>query len=124
MFKDPDIQAVSITAPSNLHYGLTLKAAHQLLRATGVRVQLVPGNPADSLVRLANALGKVDVLIVPADLDSSSRARAWFFVPRILHPRSMVFVESVGEDGRKKLRVKPRAEIDGLASGAAVRRAA
>ena len=50
--------------------GLTLKAAHQLLRREGVRVQLVPGNPSDVLVRVANSLGKVDLLIVPAELDS------------------------------------------------------
>ena len=49
--------------------GLTLKAAHQLLRRDGVRVQLVPGDLADSLVRIANSLGKVDLLIVPAALE-------------------------------------------------------
>ena len=102
---------------------LSLKEAHQTLRATGVRVQLVPGNPAESLIRLANSLGKVDLLIVPTELESAA-ARTWFFVPRILHERTLVLVEGVRDDGQKKLRVKPRKEIDRMATGAPVRRAA
>ena len=65
--------------------GLSLKAAYQLLRGVGARVQLVPGNPSESLARAANSLGKVDLLIVPAGLESPSSSRAWFFVPRMLH---------------------------------------
>ncbi len=104
--------------------GLTLKAAHQLLRRDGVRVQLVPGDLADSLVRIANSLGKVDLLIVPAALESASFARAWFFVPRMLHERSLVFVEQTLEDGQALLEIKPRYEIDVLASMAVRRQAA
>jgi hypothetical protein len=103
---------------------ISLKEAHQLLRATGVRVQLVPGNPSESLIRLANSLHKVDLLILPAELESAPSARTWFFVPRVLHERSLVFVEGVREDGRKTLRIKPRREIDRVASGTAIRRAA
>ena len=104
--------------------GLTLKAAHQLLRRDGVRVQLVPGNLAESLVQIANSLGKVDVLIVPGVLESASFARAWFFVPRMLHERSLVFVEQTLEDGQALLEIKPRYEIDVLASMAVRRQAA
>ena len=74
------------SAPTDVHYvgldlfegqseggrpGSSLKEVHQLLRASGARVQLVPGNPPEELIRLANSLGKVDVLIVPAELDST-----------------------------------------------------
>ena len=103
---------------------ISLKAAHQLLRATGVRVQLVPGNPSDSLIRLANSLRNVDLLVLPAELESAPLARTWFFVPRTLHQRSLVFVEGVRDDGRKTLRLKPPKEIDRVASGAVTRRAA
>jgi hypothetical protein len=96
--------------------GLTLKAAHQLLRCDGVRVQLVPGNLADALVRVANSLGKVDLLIVPAALESPSFARAWFFVPRMLHERSLVFIDQTLENGQTLLETKPRCEIEVLAS--------
>jgi hypothetical protein len=78
------IEVACRTSPqANIHYvgmdpfedrtepsgrSLSLKAAHQLLGgkqggrrfATGLRVQLVPGNPAEGLVRMANALGKID----------------------------------------------------------------
>ena len=101
-----------------------LKAAHQLLRGTGARVQLVPGNPSDGLIRLANSLGKVDLLIVPAELDSPSFARVWFFVPRMLHGRSLVFIDEQLADGQRSLRLKPRCEIDRLASAGPSRRAA
>ncbi len=104
--------------------GLTLKAAHRLLRGAGVRVQLVPGNPPDCLVRTANSLGTVDLLIVPAEIASASFARTWFFVPRMLHPGSLVFVQEVREDGRTVLRMMPRAEIDALAAAGASRCAA
>ena len=56
--------------------GLSLKAAYQFLRGVGARVQLVPGNPAESLAHAANSLGKVDLLIVPAELDSPSFGRS------------------------------------------------
>ena len=104
--------------------GLSLKAAHQLLRGVGARVQLVPGNPAESLARTANSLGKIDLLIVPAELDSPSSSRIWFFVPRMLHERSLVFVERAGDDGQRALRIKPAAEIEQLAAAGARRRAA
>jgi len=104
--------------------GLTLKDAHQLLRRDGVRVQLVPGNPADALIRVANSLGKIDLLIVRAEFDSASFARAWFFVPRMLHERSLVFVEGTLENGQALLETKPRYEIDILASMGVRRQAA
>jgi hypothetical protein len=104
--------------------GLNLKAAHQFLHSCGARIQLVPGNPADSLARTANSLGKIDLLIVPAALDSLTSSRAWFFVPRMLHERSMVFVEQPAADGQKALYVKPLTEIEQLAAAGARRRAA
>ncbi len=103
---------------------LTLKAAHQLLRSTGARVSFCPGNPPESLVRAANSLGKVDLLIVPAEIDLPSLAWIWFFVPRMLHQRSLVFVQRVLDDGRMTLHIMPRPEIDALAAAGAGRRAA
>jgi hypothetical protein len=104
--------------------GLTLKAAHQLLRREGVRVQLVPGNPSDSLERIANSLGKIDLLIAPAELDSPSSARTWFFVPRMLHEGSLVFVERLADDGQRLLEIRPRSQIEALASAGVRRHAA
>ena len=126
------------SSPQNIHYvgmdlfegragsggpALSLKAAHQLLRATGVRVQLVPGNPAESLIRLANSLGKVDLLIVPAELDVGGAGSD--VVLRAANPaRAVAGVRRKrADDGQKMLRIKPRAEIDRMAAGT-VRRAA
>ena len=103
--------------------GLTLKAAHRLLTGKATRVQLLPGNPCEALARAANSLGKVDLLIVPEELESAEAARVWFFVPRMLHERSVVFVERKPVDGQTRLRLKPREEID-RAAAAGVRRAA
>ena len=104
--------------------GLSLKAAHQLLRASGAQVRLVPGNPADSLIRSANAAGQVDVLIVPGELDSPSFSRMWLFVPRMLHKGSIVFVERTLPDGEKSLSIKQRAEIEQQAAAGSRRKAA
>jgi hypothetical protein len=104
--------------------GLTLKAAYRLLRSEGVRVQLVPGNPADALTHVVNSLGKVDLLIVPTELDSPLFSRAWFFVPRMLHERSLVFIDPLVENGQMLAETKPRYEIEVLASMGIRRRAA
>ena len=103
---------------------IRLKTVHQRLRATEARIQLVPGDPAGSMIRLANSLRKVDLLIVPAEFDSPCFARMWYFVPRTLHARTLVFVEGPLPDGRRSLRLKPRREIDQLAASGFNRRAA
>ncbi|MEN6458494.1 MAG: hypothetical protein ABFC63_06145 [Thermoguttaceae bacterium] len=104
--------------------GLTLKAAYQRLRATGARIQLLPGNPADSLVRAANSLGKVDLLIVPAELDSPMHARVWLFVPRMLHEQSLVVSRRALDDGNTAVRLMTRSEVDARAAAGVTRRAA
>jgi hypothetical protein len=103
--------------------GLTLKAAHQLLGGKATRVQLLPGDPSKTLSRSANSLGKIDLLIVPEELESADAARVWFFVPRMLHEHSLVFVEWKLADGQTALRLKPREEIN-RAAAAGARRAA
>ncbi|MBN1395786.1 MAG: hypothetical protein JW959_12255 [Pirellulales bacterium] len=110
--------------PGTAERGLTLKEAHRLLGPSGGLVRLVPGEPAESLARTANSLGKVDLLVLPGEMESPTVARAWFFVPRMLHRQSVVFIERVGLDGRRKWDIVPRERIDALAASGAVRRAA
>jgi hypothetical protein len=71
--------------------GLSLKAAFGVLRSPSVRVQLVPGDPYSALVRSANGLAGTDLVIVSADLNRESLARAWVYLPRMLHAESLVF---------------------------------
>ncbi len=106
--------------------GITLREAHRLLHPTGVRARLLPGDPCSVLVRTANQMGKADLLVVSSGLDLKSLARAWYYVPRILHARSQVFVEetavSTGQTGFRRL---SPSHVQALASKAArLRRAA
>ena len=78
--------------------GLDLKQAYKLLRPTGARVQLVPGDPLTALSRVANSLQRTDLLIISADISAESMKRAWFYVPRMLHATSQVFAEVPGEE--------------------------
>lgn len=78
---------------------LSLKSAYQLLSPLGARVQLLPGDPLAALSRSANTLLGTDLMVVAADQDLASLAHAWFYVPRMLHDRSLVLVETAGRDG-------------------------
>ena len=95
--------------------GLSLKQAHQQLQFVGARVQLAPGDPWMALVRLANTLVGTDLLIVSADVDQESLARAWFFVPRMLHQRSQILVEQRSGE-HVHLKAMPLAEVHRLAA--------
>jgi hypothetical protein len=110
--------------PETAGPALSLKAAHQLLSGAGARIQLVPGDPSEALPRIANSLGTVDLVIVPAELESPSQARFWFFVPRMLSDRTLVLIQQVLDQGQTTLSVKERQDIDALASTGAKRRAA
>ena len=72
---------------------LALKKAHQLLAATGAKVQLIPGDPFAALARMANSLLGTDLVIISADQAGPSLDRAWFYVPRMLHDASLVLLE-------------------------------
>ena len=74
--------------------GLSLKEAHRLLKSTRAVVQLIPGDPASALARAANALQNQDLVIISAEHDEQSLAGAWFYLPRMLHANSAVYVES------------------------------
>ncbi len=104
--------------------GLALKEAHKQLKATGAKVQVVPGDPLSALARSANGLQQTDLLLISADQDSTSLENAWFYIPRMLHDKSIVLIEddSNGESRYRSLSIE---QVDALASsGASTRRAA
>jgi hypothetical protein len=106
---------------------LTLKRAHHDLRATGATIRLVPGEPAEALHRSANALTGTDLLVVGANQDAASMTQAWRYVPRMIHPQSLVFVQDASGGAGKELWRQLRVEdVDRLAteSRKGVRRAA
>ncbi len=104
--------------------GVTLKMAHRLLKATGARVRLIPGDPFAGLSQVANSLGQVDLIVTSPRIDPRSLARAWFYVPRLLHQRSQVFQGGILPGGEPTLRLLAHSEIDSLAAAAATQRAA
>jgi hypothetical protein len=105
--------------------GLTLKRAFQLLRATGARIRLIPGDPFTALSRAANLLEATDLLVISADQDPDSLSKAWYFVPRMLHAQSRVFLaEAPAADGSSRLRQTGLREINQFVHTIGRRRAA
>ncbi|MEX2173367.1 MAG: hypothetical protein WD872_03335 [Pirellulaceae bacterium] len=105
---------------------LSLKQAFHDLRATGATIRLIPGDPLSALVRMANALTGTDLLIVSAGQESQSLARAWKYVPRMIHPQSLVVQEAPGPAGKDTWRQLSPSDVERLAmqAGKALRRAA
>jgi hypothetical protein len=103
---------------------LTLKSTYRTLRATGAQVQLLPGHPLAVLTQFANTLGPVDLLVISAGVDPDSLARMWFYVPRMLTPQAVVYLEE-GSGAETTTRQLTVAEVESLADRAMlVRRAA
>ncbi len=94
---------------------LTLKQAHAALRLPNMRVQLVPGDPDAALARVANTLAGTDLLLVAANQHAESLARAWNWMPRMLSPQSLVFVEQPAAKAGSEWRSVPLEEVRTLA---------
>ena len=104
--------------------GVSLKTAHRLLKATGAVTQLVPGNPLSALRRKANDLLDTDLVVVSVQPDPELMSQAWFYVPRVLHSTSLVYVEQSLPEGGVRLQQIERAQVESLAAGISRRRAA
>jgi hypothetical protein len=72
---------------------LPLKATHCALRHLGVSARLLPGGVVETLVRWANELQGVDIVVVSGRHAPHELAGAWFWLPRMLHARSVVLLE-------------------------------
>lgn len=104
--------------------GLMLIEAHRLLKQTGVKIKLLPGDPCEMLVRSANMLNGIDLLLLSSPLEAESLERMWFFVPRMLHERSIVLLESADAKGEKSFRRIELSEINQWAANSYRRKAA
>lgn len=94
--------------------GLTFKRAYQLLMPLGVKLRLVPGDPFSAMVRVSNDLTGTDLVLVAADQDAESLARAWFYIPRMLHEQSLVCVEQIRPGKGPEFILLSRDEVDRL----------
>jgi hypothetical protein len=105
--------------------GLSLKLAHRQLKIGGARVRLVPGDPYSALARVANELGAIDLILISADQDRQSLGKAWFYVPRIMHAETLVFLEDrPAAEGALQFSRVPRLQIEQWAAQTTPRRAA
>ena len=104
--------------------GMTLKRAHRFLQAPGVKVQLIPGDPYMALARMANSLVGTDLVIIDADQDAEAVSQAWFYLPRMLHSQSAVFVGDVARSAKPSFRRVQPSEISERATSALHQRAA
>lgn len=94
--------------------GLPLKAAHKTLHATGAKVQLVPGDAAMALPRVANAFRGVHLMIISADQSIESIRPAISWMPRMLTEQSVVFWESADPKGEMSFRRYTQADIQAM----------
>jgi hypothetical protein len=98
---------------------ISLKAAFTQLRQLTPQVQLAPGDPCLALARIANSLSNIDLLLVSVDLEPESLAKAWSFVPRMLHPDSLVLCEEwLGTSGKRRFKLLGHHEVRQLATAA------
>ena len=104
--------------------GPALKDTYRTLRASGARVQLLPGEPTDAFMQHANNLGHVDLLILSARANWQAVPRIWFYVPRLMHGGTQIFIEQRDEQGQLRLDKLGRIQLDVLVSTASLRRAA
>jgi predicted O-methyltransferase YrrM len=79
--------------------GLELREAHRRFSGLGLKVQLAPGDAYSALARLANSLTGTDWVFLSADQDPQAVTRAMKYLPRMLGPDSIVFVEERSDAG-------------------------
>ena len=82
--------------------GISLREAHCLLKATGARIQLVPGTVGEALSRIANGVSQVDVLVISGRITPEQLSQAWFFLPRMIHAQTQVFQETLSAGGHAR----------------------
>ena len=102
----------------------SLKEAYRMLRPTGAHVRLVPGEPGRSLAAAANAHQNTDLIVIAHAVADSELACAWFYVPRMLHERSIILREQQDAEGQISFTPVTIAQVTKWAVRDAVGRAA
>ena len=96
---------------TNPNSTLTLKECHQRLTQHDAKIQLVPGEIYPSLHRIANSHTRTDLLLISAGYDEAELDKCWFYVPRMLHAASAVFMQNT-KDPEGKFTKLSRLEIE------------
>lgn len=103
--------------------GMPLKTAHKKLNSLGAKVQLVPGDAASALPRVANAFRDVQLLIISADQDVESIRQSISWIPRMLNEKSLVLWEVKDDKGELSFARYSMSQIEAM-TVSPVRRAA
>ncbi len=96
---------------ADLNSKVTLKDFHQRLSRLEVKLQLVPGDVAAAVQRIANSHLRTDLLVISAGNNTTALDDVWFFVPRMLHAASVVFLQPQGNE-QGQLETLGRLEIE------------
>ncbi len=60
------------------------------------RIQLVPGEAAAAIQRIANSHLRTDMLVISSQCNTTDLEMVWFYVPRMLHAASIIFLQDAG----------------------------
>ncbi len=91
---------------------LKLIEMHKRLSAVGVKPQLVPGDLASAVRRIANSHTRTDLMIISAGHESADLDASWFFVPRMLCAGSFLLLQDETDGPFKSM---SRLDIERLA---------
>ena len=88
---------------------LKLIEMHRKLNAVDAKTQLVPGDLASALPRIANAHVRTDLVIISAGFNEDDFEKVQMFLPRMLHPSSVVLIQDYEDE---EFYVHSRLEIE------------
>ncbi len=70
----------------------------------------------EALSRIANGVSQVDVLVISGHISPEQLAKAWFYLPRMIHARTQVFQETLPAGGSTAMRLLEAQEVERLAA--------
>jgi hypothetical protein len=88
-----EVQFIGFDLFEDRHPGqarFSLKDAYRELRSTGARIRLVPGDAYGALVRAANSIAQVELVLISPEVPRASLAGAWYYLPRTLAKNAVV----------------------------------
>ena len=101
---------------ANPSHQITLKDCHQKLSFLDAKLQLVPGDLACSVQRIANSHVRTDMLVISSSYHTDDLDQIWFYVPRMLHAASIVFLQD-RNDSQGYFEQLGRLEIERIVKG-------
>jgi hypothetical protein len=103
---------------------LSLKQAYRLLRPTEAKLRLAPGDPGRSLAAAANAHPNTDLILISPAIADNELAGAWFYIPRMLHERTILLREARDGQGQPAFTPLTHAQVSAWAGQETRRRVA